>query len=546
MAFFNNIVGTSSAAAQASDEYARRMANQAAMNEMLSNSQQIEAMQKIPIAGLNVPTPNAGGITAPPTPSQLTGGVGLIRPPAMDPVGAGATWEQLQQFTGPAAGLPPTTGITPLTGKVSDLPSRSGPFRDYYPDVNAFGVSPDNNMIQNTAAKIGNSIVNFPGNVLNVSANLIEDPIKLAAHQLLKPEGVALGQSSSNIVRAAGLADAPSGVPSVTTPGVGGAPSSAPGGSSSGVSGSVAQGVAGPAATPSSSREEFIPTDIRNASLQSDASELGYVQEQLLAQRQRITDSTNQVLALARAQYDRQAQQAQTEITRLSQYAEAARSAGNVGLMTKYLDQADGIMTEMNNAASQVEQQALQAQLAAQEAYLKNDLDLWTQQALQAEYEFRNMGDPTRLTQIMAAYGYPIAIEDAGDGNYRIIDITGDGQGKRRQGTFTSQEVGDMFMTVLSEEFRKQKMAAQAEEAAKYRDHQFKLEEIDLENAGDIAIEQAKALLDAGQYQQQLVGDKLVLSPKRMGSGPVYIVAPDSEDATEDGVRYSPVTTATY
>lgn len=541
MALIDTVGAANRGYAQGAVDFNTFMQSTANVNQLLANDKQRELMMQVQPAGLTVPEANIAQITAPAAPALQGAGVGLLPQTGIRPA-----------WTIPQAGAPTTPGVAPFTNPYTQgsavqlkggpgVQGPTGPFKEYYPDVNWFNAGPQKNIVQNTFSKIGNSIYNFPGNVANVSANLIEDPIKNLGAYLLQPEGqrIAPSQVSDNLEVGTPV--------STTSPGVGVvAPSPTPGFSSpSGTTGtaaglsapSSASGAASATAAPSSSREEYFPTEVRNAALQSDASEMGYIQEQLLAKREEITRSVNEQIALAEQQQNQVLAQTRAQIGTLTQYAEAARQAGNVGIMTRYRDQADQLISQATQQTHALEQSALQLRQQARQQYLDNDLQLWTQQAIQAEYEFRNQGDPTRLTQIMAAYGQPIAIEDAGGGNYRIVDITGDGQGKRRKGTFTSQEIGDMFMSTLSEQFRAQKIAQQAELQAKQMEHAYDIDKIDAQAAADIKKEMAKAGLEAGNYtvtKDETTGD-IMLTPKNLFAGyPIvrYLAVPPEDDGS--------------
>lgn len=544
MALIDTVGAANRGYAQGAVDFNTFMQSTANVNQLLANDKQRELMMQVQPAGLTVPEANIAQITAPAAPALQGAGVGLlpqtgIRPAWTQPPagGWGAPVPGVAPFTNPY-----TQGsAVQLKGGPGVQPPGNGRWTDYYPNVDVFGVSPNNNMLQNSAAKLGNAFYNLPGNVANISANLVEDPIKNLGAYLLQPEGqrIAPSQVSDNLEVGTPV--------STTSPGVGVvAPSPTPGFSSpSGTTGtaaglsapSSASGAASATAAPSSSREEYFPTEVRNAALQSDASEMGYIQEQLLAKREEITRSVNEQIALAEQQQNQVLAQTRAQIGTLTQYAEAARQAGNVGIMTRYRDQADQLISQATQQTHALEQSALQLRQQARQQYLDNDLQLWTQQAIQAEYEFRNQGDPTRLTQIMAAYGQPIAIEDAGGGKYRIVDITGEGQGKRRKGTFTSQEIGDMFMSTLSEQFRAQKIAQQVELQAKQMEHAYDIDKIDAQAAADIKKEMAKAGLEAGNYtvtKDETTGD-IMLTPKNLFAGyPIvrYLAVPPEDDGS--------------
>jgi len=534
MAFVDTLGAANRGLAQGAIDFNTFMQSTANTNELLANANEQALLQQMPIAGVTAPS----SVTAPPLPTMPGKGVGLLPPPLnWQPTDTSAAGVAAMYGGINAPGLAASPGVDPyaggavrLTGPVPQKPGGASwnmPYgKDYYPDASPFPVNPGQNPIQNTLGKLGNSVYNLPGNVANVAANVIERPFVNAWQYLTTPEGqmgVAPQQTSDNVVRG----------PSATTPGVGvDAPSPAPGASSGSQPGTSSvgtpglPGAAGGNAAPNALTEEFFPTEVRNQLLSADIGELGYIQQQLVAQREEITRSTNEALALAQQKADR-----------LTQYARAAQQSGNVGRMRGYLDEADAIQAEM-----------LAAQQTARASYLANDLQLWTQQAFQAEYEFRNMGDPTRLSQMMAAYGYPIAVEDAGNGTYNIVDITGEGQGSRRTGgPYSAQEISDMFMSLLSEEFRQMKAAAEAETSGKMLDHALEMDKEDLRGANAISLEQAKSLLNGGEYVTQADGNgNLVMTPKQPGSGkPVYIINSEPE-VNPDGVPYGRITRETY
>lgn len=285
---------------------------------------------------------------------------------------------------------------------------------------------------------------------------------------------------------------------------------------------------------------------MRDAALHADPGEWDHVQQELQKKRDGITSQLDRVLSLAKQQSDQYSAHVQQQITSLQYKANVAQQAGNVGMAAEYMDQANQLVDSSMAKTNELENAALQAQEEARQLYVENDLAQWTQLAVRAESEFRNSGDPTRLTQIMAAYGQPIAINDAGNGRYQIIDITGEGQGRRRQGTFSAQEIGDMFMGTISDQFRAQRAQAEAERQGKLFDHALEMDAKDADTANQISVEQAKALLSGGEYHEakELGDGTVVLAPKRRGD-PFFVYKPEPE-VNEDGVPFSQMTRITF
>lgn len=540
MAFVDTLGAANRGLARGALDFNTFMQTAADNNQLLANANEQALLQQMPIAGVSVPT----SVAAPPLPTMPGKGVGLLPQPldwqptdtsqagvaamygginaqgatpvpGMNVPGQGATWQGVQDFR---AGLQP--------GQVAN-----SAFKDYFPNGKPFYEGPENSVWGNFSSGLGNFVYNLPGDLASGMMGSITAPYDHLGRPLFEPGYT--GPHTVGGFTTDDSTDIPKAGPSATTPGVGvDAPSPAPGASSGSQpgTGSVGTpglpGAAGGNAAPNALTEEFFPTEVRNQLLSADIGELGYIQQQLVAQREEITRSTNEALALAQQKADR-----------LTQYARAAQQSGNVGRMRGYLDEADAIQAEM-----------LAAQQTARASYLANDLQLWTQQAFQAEYEFRNMGDPTRLSQMMAAYGYPIAVEDAGNGSYNIVDITGEGQGSRRTGgPYSAQEISDMFMSLLSEEFRQMKATAEAERSGKMLDHAFDMDLEDLKGANTIAAKEAEALLSGGEYVTQADGNgNLVMTPKQPGSGkPVYIINSEPE-VNPDGVPYGRITRETY
>lgn len=549
MAFIDSMGAATRGVAQGAVDFNNFMQYAANVNQLTANDKQRRLELLPPTVGLAAPTASAGNL-----PPVYQAGVAPALP-GSNPVGKMPSIEDVMAFRNTTPGAP-VPGVGPVVGRngigagagsdvnagaMADFRAGRNPGdiagafwegpADLSPNVGKQYVGPKNSPIQNDLNSLDNLVFGGMGSFLNGAADLV-----IGSTGNLIQQGFTPADEYARNVRQVGLYTTPedaldTGAPA-TAPGAPApaSPVGAPGGSLP-----VAAGLPVPGSATnvprSATTEEYFPSEVRNAMISKSDEEFDYVRDMAIRHRETLTKHTNQQLQVA-----------QDNINKLSHYANAARAAGNSGNMKRYLDEADA-----------VSEQSMLLQQNHEMAMMDSDLELWTQQAMRAERDFIAMGDPSRMTQIMAAYGYPIALEEAGDGNYRIIDITGDGEGRRRKGVFTPGDVAEIFMSTISDQFRAQKLADRSAREGKIFDSQLKRDEkraeINDQMQADLTRELQKYSLSLDEYQTPLDNGNgtFTLWPKRITPDSVGIIFnPDPQDTDGSGVPDAMLSTVPF
>lgn len=522
MAFANNIGPAQRGLVNGSANYAAFLQNTALANEKLANAQYIEEQQRAgPPAGVQIPV----------MPQQTVAAPGMTIPSAVARGSAGvlpqqswAPWENLPQapLPGPAPLTPPGGGWVPW----ENLPA-TPPVLPPAPSIGSparySGPSPK---FQQEAQQTG-----IPQFFEKLWYGPNGAPTALGASTPAVKSTEPAAQTSTSTSAASLPPSGISGAP--PTAGLSGPASPY----SSGADGKSA-GVADPSSvTPAS----FPPREIRDEALRMPSEMHDYYLEQFMQQRSQIEEDTNRQTQFIEQQKQQLATVQQQQLNRLMQDAAIAQRTGNIGLMKKIQDQADNILLEATTGLQQFDTQQMLLRESATQAFRQNEQHIWQQQALQAEADFINLGDPSRLLQIFEAYGYPIQIQDAGKGMYRVIDITGNGKGRVRGGkTYTPEQIGDMFHSMISDEFRQNQVAGQAEEAKSLRDFMHDLQKIDYQGAVDIQKAVATEMAKGKKYIQQK-GDngEFVYYPED-GTGNMVVYNPNPPEIPNSGGLFEP------
>lgn len=549
MAFANRIGEAQRGLATGSANYLAWLQNTAGANELLANAQFIEDQQRNPVAGIQIPTMPSQQMAAPSqtTPQLPNTQVGII------PKQTWVPWDNLP----PAPVLPPGAGGAEWSPKLPWKPQQVAPADPWAvkwqpPVPHNEGLYPTQGVPRLSAAT--NSVVeafnNVPTNLMRGVNNVVTRPIVNGLQFLGAQPPAANPEVSTNIERA-GQAPAPGA--SLPASGTTGAPPTAglsdPASALPGPDGSSAGGAGSPS-TPASSALSSgltkaadpysVPREVRNEALQLSAEEHDYFEQMLMQQRQQITDDTNRQVQFLEAQKQQVAQVNQQKLNRLMADAASAQRTGNIGLMKRLQDQAEGILI---GAVGQIQQYDTNAQLLRENAtlaYRQNDQDLWKQQAVRAEAEFMR-GDPSRMLHIFDAYGYPTRLQDAGGGKFHVITVTGDGKGKRLPGgPYTSEGVSDLFHSMMSDEFRQQQAATQAEQAKTLQDFMFELQKIDYQGAVDMQKAVATELAKGKKYLQQSADDGSIVYTPEDGSGDIIVYNPNPPEIPNSGGLFEP------
>lgn len=543
MAFANNIGPAQRGLVNGSANYAAFLQNTAIANEQLANAQYIEEQQRAgPPAGVQIPVMAQPPMAAPgmTIPSAVARGSAGIMPQQ-----SWAPWENLPQapLPGPAPLTPPGAEWSPTLpehwGKQSAGDGWAVPWRPAVPHNEALYPTQNVGLLQGAANRTAEAFINTPTNLMNGVSNVVTRPLVNGLQFLGQPPGAPTPEVSQNIERAgspAGAALPPSGVSGAPpTAGLSG-PASPYSSGADGKSAGVA-GLPSSSATPAS----FPSREIRDEALRMPSEMHDYYLEQFMQQRQQITDDVNRQTQFIEQQKQQLATVNQQKLNRLQQDAIIAQRTGNIGLMKRLQDQSENILLEATTGLQQFDSQQMVLREGATVAYRDNERNIWQQQALQAEADFINLGDPSRLLQIFEAYGYPIQIQDAGKGMYRVIDITGNGKGRVRGGkTYTPEEIGDMFHSMLSDEFRQGQAAAQAEEAKSMRDFMRDLEKIDFQGAIDIKKAVATEMAKGKKYLQQSAEDGSIVYYPEDGSGNIIVYNPNPPEIPNSGGLFEP------
>lgn len=551
MAWVDNLGPGQRGTATGMANYLSFLQSTAAANELLANSQYIEDQQRQPMAGISIPNAPAQTMQAP--------GLNL---PAIDrsrgvlPQQGGQSWVPWENLPAAPGGQPgggnfstalpwkpqPQAGVDPNWGKwIPAIPPTQGP-------LPVAGQAP----LVAGANAAQNFIFNSPQNLMAGLHNTVARPLMNTAQMLLSPPQP---QGSTNIEYAGQAPKLGASVPqsAAGTPPVGNA-GFAPSGSA-GLSGASA----GPAPSPSiqagpaaskqaglmpTTADGDMPRDVRDEALKLSPEDHNYYQEQLLQQRAQIEEDVNRQIAFFEAQKQQVATVQQQKLTRLMNDASSAQRTGNIGLMKKLQDEAEAVLLDATQGMQQYDMQAQALRENAITLFRQNEQDLWRQQALQAESEFINTGDPSRMLGIFDAYGYPVQLEDAGGGKFFVIDITEDGKGRRRGGSkatsYTPDQIGDMFHSMISDEFRQMQATSQAASAAKMLDHQLELDKIDAQAAADIQKEMAKSMTSPEEYMQQTLDDGSVVYFPKSGVGNAIVYNPAPPEIPNSGGLLEP------
>lgn len=548
MAFASNIGPAIDGSVAGMDAYLRMLQDQAQANELLANSNYIADQQRQPVAGLTLPTTGGPRLQPPPvgTPQINNTPVGVLPNTSLR---AGV------RMAGPAAGpgvniAPPSgrnptyqPGMTGRAGPPSAIPNELVPWQPAIPPSQGMmPVNGNQSPLQNGENSIINFITNAPTNLSRGVSNVAVRPIANTLQWLGSPTNRPTAQ-----LTATGASVPPVAAPLSPPGGSSAGPAVAPLGSTAGPSIPQANGSgggtsAGVAVTTQDSGD-LIPREVRNDALKMPLSAHNYYQEQLLQQRQQITEDAQRQAAYFEAQKQQLAQVQQQKLNSLAADAASAQRTGNIGLMKKLQAQAEDILTQTVPALQAFDDKAQAVQENAIQLYRQNDQNLWQQQAVQAEAEWAQAGDPSRMIHILDAYGFPTQIEDAGGGKFYVIDITGQGTGRRRGANggqkYTPQEIGDMFMSTISDAFRQQKAAEQAGMASKMFEHSLDLDKIDAQAAADIQKKMVELSLTPTDYivQQDNNTGQTYIVPKDGGTSgkPMFVYNPTPAEIPNSG-----------
>ena len=539
MAVVNNIGPAMRGAGAGLSNFRLMMEDQAAINQLLANSQYISEQQNMPMADMAIPQAGGQPVTVPglTTPQINPSQAGIL------PAGAGywAPWENLPAAPAvpPEAVAPGVTDWSPKLPWKPQTPAAPQPWGRAIPAIMPNqGPLPVDGQAPITAGAntIQNLIYNSPYNLMAGLHNVFGRPILNGAQALMTPPTPAAKpvETTGQPAPAGATVPTPAGPPSTQQAGL--APSASQ-------ETTVAPGVAASSSLPATpvTSDGTVPRDVRDEALRLSPDEHNYYQEMLLQQREQIAADVNNQIAFYEQQKQQLAQVQQAKLSRLQADAAAAQRTGNIGLMKKLQGEAETILLDATTGLQNFDTQAQALRQAATQAFRQNEQDMWRQQAFQAEAEFINAGDPSRMLSIFDAYGFPVQLQDAGNGNYFVIDITANGKGRRRGGkAYSPEQIGDMFHSMISDEFRQSKAAQAAEQAKSMQDHLFELDKIDAQAAADIKKKMADNLTSPKKYLQQTLDDGSIIYAPEDGSGNAIVYNPNPPEIPNSGGLLEP------